>query len=893
MSFTSLGQDFEVQFIKVPKGNIPVGETESILIEVTNLNEKPLDLTYSLKVPQKWLNLNGAEKQIQLAPNEKRRLFFTFRPASTVSAGDQQLQFIIGKTGETPIAYPVEMTVQKTFKVSLSSNSRHNYAIAGSEVDYNYSLSNRGNTPTLLKIKTNGCDVADLDPDSVYLGPGDYLNFKVMVKTPSNLLYDEEKRFKIEVSSNEFDTSFTHYNKIDVYPDGQTQEATHQKMPVRINLNYLGRQNNSEYSSGIQGDIFARGAVDAQRKHIIELHLRGPDRTQYSTFGNFDEYYLKYETKNYGFWVGDQVIRLSRLTEFGRYVRGASAYVQLNNTRLEVASGRTRFFPSVKSESTFKLSQQIGEKWELGGGMLYKDYAENDSAASIPMVFANYTSENFRMEAEGSYGTTGDKDGYAYRLQAAGKVEKFRYTLGFIQADAFYPGFLQNSIAVNSSVGLNFDKLNVSVNGSYNDRNPALDTFFLTAPFSYAVSGNIAYRINNGTRSRLTFGQRRRKDRMSMQLFDYKEDFVRINLSKNFERLSLGVLSEYQINTNFQLPGDDRLSQGYMVGGSMGYKIGEKLGFSSYANYLETSRYSQSRFRILIFSMESNWQVTQRTALSFNYQNNYDIEDYYRTQDYVGGRLEQRIGRSHVLALSTRYTKPRRQGNKQLFVNARYTYEFGMPIRRIKGHGKVKGRVTMNDSIPLKGVLVRISGQKAVTDKDGYYMFPKVLENFYFMTLDRTSFDISLISKVPQPYRVEVSSNQTITQNINLVKASHIKGVISIPKNANQLLDEKESQSIPIYLELKNENESFIKKVNPDGTFEFNHLRPGAWDIRIIKSTIDRSLEFRKTEDRIDLKPGETGRVEFRANKKQKKLKLVSPPLKLTAKSKADLGGTD
>ncbi|MGB0178397.1 MAG: hypothetical protein ACPF9D_14620, partial [Owenweeksia sp.] len=339
-----------------------------------------------------------------------------------------------------------------------------------------------------------------------------------------------------------------------------------------------------------------------------------------------------------------------------------------------------------------------------------------------------------------------------------------------------------------------------------------LDTFFVTAPFSYSAALNIAYRIDERTRMRLTSGQRRRKDRMSLNLFDYKEDFVRMNLNKNYKQVSFGFLSEYQWNINYLLPEEDRISNGYMIGGSFGYKIGEKLGLSTYANYLDNSRYSNERFRTVIFSLQANWAASQRTRLGLSYQNNYDIEDYYQTQDYLDASIEQRVGRNHLLTFSGRYAKPRFQGTKQLFVNAKYTYEFGMPIRRIKGTGKVKGRVTMNDSIPLKGVIIRIAGQKAVTDNEGYFIFPKVLENFYFMTLDRTSIDISLISEVPQPYKMDVVSNQTITHNINLVKASHIKGRIIIPANTNKLLDEKETQSIPIYMELKNENESFIKK---------------------------------------------------------------------------------
>ncbi len=702
MSLSAFGQDFDVEFIKVPNTNIPVGQTESIVIKLTNRTSSAVELTYQLETPPQWLNLNGAKTTIELESGAEKRVFFTFRPASSVKAGDQELKFTVSQEGHETREFPLTLNIQKTFRVSLSNSSQISYAISGTDVMFPYTLINRGNTPTLLRLKTIGCEVLNDDPDSLYLQPGELRHLQVNVSTPSNLLYNEDKRFKLEVVSNEFDTSFVHYEKIEVYPSGKTQEDSHIKLPVRISMNYLGRGTDDDYISAFQGDIFGKGSINKEGTDVIEFHMRGPDRTQYSTFGNFEEYYIKYKTKNYGVWVGDQVLRLSRLTEFGRYVRGVSGFVKLNNTQIEASYGKARFFPYVDSESALKLTQSLGKKWEFGGGMLYKQFKETDSAAVIPMAFANYVSDHFSLETEGSYGRSGSTEGYAYRIQTAGKLKKFRYTAGILQADAFYPGFLQNSIALNSSAGYTFGRLNVSLNGSYNDRNPSLDTFFVTAPFSYSTALNLAYRIDDQTRMRLTSGQRRRKDRMSLNLFDYKEDFVRFNFNKNYEQIRVGFLSEYQWNINYLLPAEDRISKGYMIGGSFGYKIGEKLGVSTYANYLDNSRYSNERFRTVIFSLQGNWEASQRTRFGVSYQNNYDIEDYYQTQDYLDASVEQRVGQNHLFTFSGRYSKPRGQGTKQVFVNAKYTYEFGMPIRRIKGHGKVKGRLTMNVPYPLK-----------------------------------------------------------------------------------------------------------------------------------------------------------------------------------------------
>jgi hypothetical protein len=209
-----------------------------------------------------------------------------------------------------------------------------------------------------------------------------------------------------------------------------------------------------------------------------------------------------------------------------------------------------------------------------------------------------------------------------------------------------------------------------------------------------------------------------------------------------------------------------------------------------------------------------------------------------------------------------------------------------MPLKKKKNQGKIRGRLFTSDSTGIQGARLKITSSKAVSDEDGLFIFSRLSYGTYYLSIDRSSMGINQITEQPLPIKVEVTEANPIPDlNIKVVEAGHIKGSIMYPKIKNELLDNKSKKFRPVYIEINSGKERHIVPCDTLGNFSFDYIRPGKWKLRLIESTLDDNFIYNKTKTTIEIKAGESRSVNFKARRKQKQLRMVSPPIRLTAKS--------
>lgn len=877
-----------------PPKVLDAGNTYTIALKLANNSTESKQVKTLVELPSNWLALSTANELTEIPSKDSLVVLITFRAPSSALARSYPLKIELMDENDAIFkTYRHVLKVKRGFKVTIENLTDRKFVTSDENFTNTFQVVNRSNISLELKVKTR--NAKNMGFDTLYLKSGESQKIEISVKAPQSFSKIRNHVYGIIVKSEDFDTIVSSISNIEVYPSNKYKEDKFQRFPVSLALNYLGRETNGEYIEAFQGELFARGSISESKNDQLEIKLKGPDRVQYSLFGNYDEYYTRYTNSKVKLWVGDQSLRVTELTERGRFVRGITGSYRIKRFEITGFYGKSRFLPGLKDEYGAKLEYSLNNKLTLGAATLFKNFEGVDSSAIIPTIYLNYNSNTFRFKSELAYGVNGPVDGYAFNVSAVSNIGKLKLSARALNADRFFPGFLNNSQILAFGSNYRFDKTQIGLNANYRNSNPALDTFFVAAPISYNILFNVVHRFNTITSLEFRAGQTRRTDRFEPKRFDYTEFVNRIAFKQDFEHWNYSFYTEVGRNNNFLLPEGNNISASYTGGVETSVSLSGTFRASGNFIVQNTNRYALERTTNLISGARLFWRYGSDSRISVGYRNNYAVEDIYQTQDQLQLTLDNRIARNHSVSISARYAKPRGQTiGKSLFINAKYVYTFDMPVKRKKVQGKILGRIVVQDSIPVEGARLRISRNKSISEEDGVFIFPKLAYGIYYLSIDRSSIGIDQVSEQTMPIKVEVSEeNKNPNVNIKIVTAGHIKGNIMYPKIKNQLLDTKSKKFRPVYIEINNGKERHIQPCDTLGDFSFEYIRPGKWKVRLIESTLDDNFIYNKTKTTIDIKPGEARTLNFKARRKQKQLRMISPPIKLTAKSKVkNSGGT-
>lgn len=897
-TYPIFGEGFEMQWLKEPGKNIIAGHTYSYSLRIVNKTPLPKTVFVNFNTPEEWWSLSSLQTPTKLKSGDTLVALFSCKVRSNAKAGRYIFQFEVRNNKRQIIQkFDYEVGVLNNINLSIENIEKRQFVSSGSKFQIRYFLVNESNTPVHIDLSTKNTLIG-LDTLTLESGAGKEITLEVKapraISNYTNLMYG----FKAKIKKH--DTTFTSFSSVKVFPEIIGSKRTRgQKhiFPVKISLNYLARENAGIYRNSLQGEVFATGGINSDLTDKLTISLRGPDQSQNSLFGNFEQYFVSYKNQNVKTIVGDHVASLTQLTEVGRYIRGITADVELNNFNISSFYGKARFSPVLNQEFGAKFDYHPSDNLRIGIASLVKDFASTDSTAFIPSVFGYYQNKRTKFETELALGRAGSQSSTAYKFRLTSKISKVSFNLGYIKAEKFFPGFLSNSQLVSLNVNYRYKQVVLGLNSNYRDANPSLDTIFVASPFSVNNNFNINYLTNTNHSFILRVGQIRRADRFDPKRFDYSEWFSRGEYKYFFNNSRANLVSflQYGINTNFLIEQGDRTTNSYVTGLSLSTPLSYGLNISGGFNYINSERYENSRTSIFITRASLSYNRADKTYLSINYQSRYRVEDYLNAQDQFTFSLRQKLDENNILSITTRYAKPRGLSSEyNLFISAKYTYQFDMSKRRRKRPNTINGKVVQSDSTSVEGLIFKIGKKEALTEENGIFQFSRLENGVYFINVKRSSLSINKITKQKLPIKVEITNENPHPKiQIDIVDACQLHGQIKYPKIRNKLLDQNKAVYRPVYIEISNGSERHIQSCDSLGNFSFNYIRPGDWNIRMIESTLDENFIYNKTKTNVTLKPGDSKTLIFKARRKQKQLRMVSPPIKLSARIKTkDIEGS-
>lgn len=897
----SADQEVSLEWVKKINPEITSGTNQSVVCKITNHTNEPVKAKLILGLPESWVLITGS-KELNIPANSTIKSFSVFRVPSMYIAGPVNITAkLYDEQKDVIFSDDLITEITRNFRIQVTEKDQTKFVLAGKTFETTYIIENRGNS--IIELDHKAYKSSLLSEEKVVLKPGESTEAKLSIETAKEVRKNQVWTYGLKIKGENFDTTVSKFGSTEVLPNYKNADSDgFERFPITLALNYLGRYNRGNYGSAIQADVFGRGTLNDSIKDELEFHFRLPDQLNFNNFGNFEEHYVKYNQSRFGIWVGDQNVTLTRLTEVGRYVRGISGNVNFGGLTVESFYGVPRFFPDIKEIAGASAKYTFKNNLYIGTAGMYKSFnVSTDSIGYVSSIVAGYSSTVFNLATEISSDIGVEQpslDNRAYDININGRIKGFNYTANVLSAGKDYSGFFQNSLIGNVGVGYHWKKVSVGLTGSYFDSNPQLDTIqFRSAPYSINSFANLGYQIDKTTRAQVFAGFRRRKDRFILNLYDYYETVVRFQLDKEYnDNLKFTGQAEYQRNRNYISTFEDNISNGFSIWTNADYRLNQKVDFVFGVNYADNNRYNSSeRFRRVIFNTAVNWNINYLSKLRVSYRSNFDIEEYGRAQDFFELGYYQTFNQKNEFSITSRYSKPRNTINAEnLFLVATYRYRLDAPKARKKGLGKVAGTVTnIDDSTKMANVILHLGGNTTVTDENGYYEIPNLKPGRHYLTVERSSMEFGQITMNRQPVLIEILPDLTIKQDIEVSESACIKGQIHYTNGAAriQALQTQSRTYRPVYIELSNGKERFITSCDTTGIFKFNYIRPGNWKIKLMESTLDETMVYDKKTINIELKPGSDNKVTFKARKKEKKLKFVSPPIKLTAKRKTKSDG--
>ena len=440
-----------------------------------------------------------------------------------------------------------------------------------------------------------------------------------------------------------------------------------------------------------------------------------------------------------------------------------------------------------------------------------------------------------------------------------------------------YEGYYNNTSFISFITSYKLSKrTDVNVNLTRDYKSPLLDTFYQAAPLSKNYSVGIGRKFFSTLGTRLVVRYFGVTDRVVDKRFNYDTKQIQLLLNQRFKKIGYYIILDYGITRNYLVANPEGTNNSKNIYTEFQYFPNSKLYFSIFQNSLTSNRYSVNNENTIYFGGNFSWVPGNNFQMSFQYQSNYLLEEYYRNRDAL--QLLVKFGAAKKIAfdLTTRYVFLSQQlQQKELYIFASLKYRFGFPISKIASYGKVNGLVTNSTGNSPKGVILQINGRSQISRSDGTFSFNNVEPGTYFLIVDQSSLKFNEVTDNFGPIKVEVTANKESLVTINIIKAAQISGKVNLIKEKTVLDDDSVTIVPTLVLELKNQYETKTLYTEPDGSFQFKVLKPGKYTLKVYtnmlegKYTIDQELYTFELESGLNLD------MELIMRKKKKKIHFL------------------
>jgi len=267
-------------------------------------------------------------------------------------------------------------------------------------------------------------------------------------------------------------------------------------------------------------------------------------------------------------------------------------------------------------------------------------------------------------------------------------------------------------------------------------------------------------------------------------------------------------------------------------------------------------------------------------SASLTYNSNYQLKDYTTDRSLLSMQVHGQISRQHSVSLGVNYNLVKNTLNtKELSMQFRYTYTLNLPISKKKNIGSLTGKIINQGVESVQGVRVSLNGPMTITDKDGAFKFPMAKVGTFMLGTDESSYGLNAIPVEPGPYYVTIEPGKVTNFEFAMTKSARVIGRLVIQEDERTgkkgFYPIKESID-KLIIEANNGKETFRILSDRDGTFSFEDLRPGDWNIKIYPNGIPQGYQLIKDQFKVSLTSDKIEKIDVIIQKKIRQIRFQS-----------------
>lgn len=857
------------------------GKILNIPFQITSQSDSVISIKTNIVVPEGFKLITRVQPA-ELNPGDKTLSIYSLQIPlnSPVGSYPVKIEILDPKTEKIFITETTLIEVGEIEKITMELVDLPDHIFAGESFNATFLVQNLGNTSKKIFIDTYNID--NVDVANLELAPGESSRITVSKATSAEMTDARKEYFRVQatVSGEAVQSAF---KSVMVFPSQNRKIDRYYRYPVTFSATYLSTNQKGTYESAYQFELNGSGNLDVNGKHKLEFLARGPNSSELSFLGLYDQYYINYENKNANLFLGEKAFTFTPLTESSRFGLGTENKIILNNgLHFGFLYVKPRYYNQINDEFAVYSGY---EKDSYTAAEVYfvskKETATNKTTylGSINTKLRPFEKTTVELElSRGLYNTNWDN---AIRANVNTQFSVFRLSGNYIYTGKFYPGYFSNSKFYSGTFSAHITpKLNLGFYARQDFTNAQLDTFFINAPYSKSYQTSMTYNIAQRTYLKLYWREYEKKDRLVLDKFHYKTKSLNTQFSRRLRKFDYVILGEYGRTTNYRVESLENEQTTYRGTLNMSYRFNASSAIRVFGSWSNINSFVSDEQRNLTAGLSVNSRIGKNFSGSFHIQNAYDIDDYYRNRNLMQLNLGYDFLKNHTISFRSFYTIFRQQtDNPEFTLSASYVYRLGVPLKQIIQTGEVSGRITNDNNEPVEGIVVSLLNKSAITNKYGEFTLKSVPPGNHLLAMDRTKLEISETTNIPNPIEIEVIPDQTSVINFRITEGARIEGNF-YEKNQSS---ESETPSLKnIIVELKSEFEQYRIVTNDNGEFVFPLVRPGNWNFHIYINSLPAGYETKSQDYHFQLKPGDKIVLPVEIQKKQRNIIFKSQGISLS-----------
>lgn len=839
------------------------GERASVAFRVVNHGGRSIDLRLSLEAPEAWRVVASPPHLALPAGGASVRVVSFFAPAKA-PAGVYPIS-LAAEGGGARASDRVLVRVGANPDLHAEVEEAPVWATASEPYSVRFRVTNAGNVPLAFGIRIDSPHDfrARADTTSIRLDPGASAAIPVVVTPPEELGRALVHGLRLWVVA-EGDSAEA-VARVEVVPQGRTAREERGGLPTEVRL-----RASADPRAGPPVRVHAAGPLRPGSRTRVEALLQGPTRG-YSMFGETDVYRLRLESPRFSLGVGDDVYRLSRLTEPGQEGLGVAATARAGPFEAGgfVQRDRRSFQPDTQYAAFTEVS--LGRPLELRANWFRRDSREGrrevvsgEAALRVPGW----------LSVQGEYGWRPETAAAARTVDLRGNRGPLSVTLRHMRGDSAYGG---------SYAGLASDGAHLQLRpwralfleGSVTDQSIRRSGRM----FDFDQSHRSA-RVAAGWGSAITMEGRHLERISRSSILDTERAASSLRLRLGVPLGALDLYPSVEAGRNIDRLTDEssrfwrtglrtRLSTGpasvstsveYFTGGTLHRSVAEE-GISGTAS--------------------ASLRVGSSLRLSASAYGTRYLAPIERSNLIVNGMAEQRLPWGH--RVSARVLSRMSTGvfdHRETIALLDYTIPLKLPVGRAAGSASVVGRVfDAETGEPLRRAIVRVGGRRIATDARGRVTVRGLEPGTHYVDIDRSTLGSGRVPTVPMPLRVEVRSGRRTEFELGLVAAGQLGVEVRLVRagsaSGRAAAGEEEALARAL-LEFRSGEERFRRPTDERGRVELGTVRPGEWSVKVVQADLPPFHRFDEDSVSLRVAPGQRTDLELVARPVERRMQVVA-----------------